>query len=92
MAGSLRLIRGVDVWELRVFVGRDSRGRVRHVQRTFRGSWRAARALWSGPVKATPPASRTTAGSRLAPTYANLSHRGFVGAWHQWDCAPSRQL
>ncbi len=42
MAGSLRLSRGVDIWELRVFVGRDSRGRVRHMQRTFRGSRRAA--------------------------------------------------
>ena len=42
MAGSLRLIRGVDVWELRVFVGRDSQGRVGHMQRTFRGSRRAA--------------------------------------------------
>ena len=42
MAGSLRLVRGADVWELRVFVGRDSRGRVRHMQRTFRGSRRAA--------------------------------------------------
>ena len=42
MAGSARLIRGDDVWELRVFVGRDSRGRVRHLHRTFRGSRRAA--------------------------------------------------
>jgi hypothetical protein len=42
MAGSLRLIRDADVWELRVFVGRDSQGRVRHMQRSFRGSRRAA--------------------------------------------------
>ena len=42
MAGSIRLIRGRDVWELRVFLGRDSAGRVRHLQRTFRGSRRAA--------------------------------------------------
>jgi integrase len=42
VAGSLRLVRGSDVWELRVFVGRDSNGRVRHIQRTFRGSRRAA--------------------------------------------------
>jgi integrase len=42
VAGSLRLVRGSDVWELRVFVGRDSNGRVRHIQRTFHGSRRAA--------------------------------------------------
>jgi integrase len=42
MAGSLRLVRGDDVWELRVYLGRDSRGRVRHLHRTFEGSRRAA--------------------------------------------------
>jgi integrase len=33
---------GPDAWELRVFLGRDGRGRVRHKSRTFRGSKRAA--------------------------------------------------
>ncbi|HWD56455.1 MAG TPA: hypothetical protein VG346_15125, partial [Acidimicrobiales bacterium] len=44
MPGSMRKRpdRGNDVWELRVFLGRDSTGRVRHKQRTFRGSKRAA--------------------------------------------------
>ena len=44
MPGSIRKRpdRGNDVWELRVFLGRDSTGRVRHKQRTFRGSKRAA--------------------------------------------------
>jgi integrase len=44
MAGSLRKRPelGADVWELRVFLGRDNRGRVRHKSRTFRGSKRAA--------------------------------------------------
>lgn len=44
MAGSLRKRPelGVDAWELRVFLGRDSRGGVRHKSRTFRGSKRAA--------------------------------------------------
>ena len=44
MAGSLRKRPelGSDAWELRVFLGRDSRGRVRHKSRTFRGSKRAA--------------------------------------------------
>src|SRR5580700_5770761 len=42
MAGSIRLKREPDTWELRVFVGRDSEGRIRHLQRTFQGSRRAA--------------------------------------------------
>lgn len=42
MAGSLRLVRGKDIWELRVYLGRDSQGRVRHVHRTFQGSRKAA--------------------------------------------------
>ena len=44
MAGSLRKRpdRGPDAWELRVFLGRDSRGRVRHKSQIFRGSQRAA--------------------------------------------------
>jgi integrase len=42
MAGSIRLRRRPDVWELRVFLGRDDDGRVRHRSTTFRGSRRAA--------------------------------------------------
>jgi integrase len=44
MSGSLRarLDRGSDTWELRVFVGRDETGRVRHRSRLFRGTRRAA--------------------------------------------------
>jgi integrase len=44
MAGSIRKRPelGPDAWELRVFLGRDSRGRVSHKSRTFRGSKRAA--------------------------------------------------
>lgn len=38
MAGSLRLVRGRDVWELRWFAGRDAAGRVRHRHATFRGT------------------------------------------------------
>ncbi len=34
--------RGPNVWELRIFLGRDSSGRVRHRSRVFRGSRRAA--------------------------------------------------
>jgi integrase len=44
MSGSLRKRpdRGSDVWELRVFLGRDPQGRVRHKSRTYRGSKRGA--------------------------------------------------
>ncbi len=42
MAGSLRLKREPDVWELRIYLGRDSTGRVRHHHETFVGSRRAA--------------------------------------------------
>ena len=44
MAGSIRrrLDRGPDTWQLRVYVGRDSNGRVRHRSHTFQGSKRAA--------------------------------------------------
>ncbi len=42
MAGSMRLVGDPDTWELRVYVGRDSEGRVRHLHRRFRGNRRAA--------------------------------------------------
>jgi len=44
MAGSIRPRpdRGTDTWELRVFLGRDRRGNIRHKSRLFRGSKRAA--------------------------------------------------
>jgi hypothetical protein len=41
MAGSLRQ-RSPGVWELRVYIGRDSAGRVRHKYATFEGTKRAA--------------------------------------------------
>ena len=43
MAGSKRLKAGQQgVWELRIFLGRDEQGRVRHKSVTFRGGSRAA--------------------------------------------------
>ena len=44
MSGSMRARtdRGRDAWELRVFVGRDATGRVRHRSQLFRGTRRAA--------------------------------------------------
>jgi integrase len=46
MAGSLRLVREPDVWELRVYVGRDPAGKVKHRYQRFVGKKRdAQRAL-----------------------------------------------
>jgi integrase len=44
MAGSIRQRpdRGEDAWELRVYLGRDGSGKVRHRSTTFRGTKRAA--------------------------------------------------
>lgn len=43
MAGSIRAVgERPDVWELRVYLGRDEAGRVRHLNRRFHGSRRAA--------------------------------------------------
>jgi hypothetical protein len=43
VAGSIRLKdHRLNVWELRIYVGRDSTGRVRHRQTTFHGSRRQA--------------------------------------------------
>jgi integrase len=41
MAGSMRQ-RRAGIWELRVYVGRDDEGRIRHVNRTVRGGKRDA--------------------------------------------------
>ncbi|WP_298334895.1 hypothetical protein [Ferrimicrobium sp.] len=38
MAGSMRLVARPDTWELRVFIGRDSLGRVKHRYVRFRGT------------------------------------------------------
>jgi hypothetical protein len=63
VAGSLRLVRGRDVWELRVFAGRDAAGRVRHRHATFRGTRREAeralaRLVADGERKPRPVSSR----------------------------------
>ena len=42
MAGSMRLVAQPDTWELRVFIGRDSLGRVKHRYVRFRGTRRQA--------------------------------------------------
>jgi hypothetical protein len=42
VAGSLRLVRAPNVYELRVYVGRDRSGRVKHRYERFAGSKRAA--------------------------------------------------
>ncbi len=42
MAGSMRLVASPDTWELRVHLGRDSSGKVKHRYLRFRGSKRQA--------------------------------------------------
>ncbi len=42
MAGSLRLVKAPDVYELRVYVGRDRSGRVKHRYERFTGNKRSA--------------------------------------------------
>ena len=42
MAGSMRLVAQPDTWELRVFVGRDTLGKVKHRSVRFRGTKRQA--------------------------------------------------
>jgi integrase len=42
VAGSMRLVQGKDMWELRVYLGRDDAGRVRHRHARFRGTKREA--------------------------------------------------
>jgi hypothetical protein len=44
LPGSIRLVRGQTTWELRVFLGRDATGRVRHRYATFHGTKRQAEA------------------------------------------------
>lgn len=43
MAGSIRQVAGkADTWELRVYLGRDAEGRVRHKHARFQGSGRVS--------------------------------------------------
>jgi hypothetical protein len=42
MAGSLRFVAKPDTWELRVFIGRDSLGKVKHPYVRFRGTRKQA--------------------------------------------------
>ncbi|MDA8026769.1 MAG: tyrosine-type recombinase/integrase [Actinomycetota bacterium] len=42
MAGSMRLVAQPDTWELRVFMGRDSLGKIKHRYVRFRGTKRQA--------------------------------------------------
>jgi len=42
MAGSMRLVAQPDTWELRVFIGRDSLGKIKHRYVRFRGTRRQA--------------------------------------------------
>ena len=42
MAGSIRLIAQPNTWELRIYIGRDSAGRIKHLHKRFQGTKRQA--------------------------------------------------
>lgn len=102
MAGSKRLIRGKDTWQLRVFVGRDSNGRVRHLHQTFHGSERAAdrelaklitaQDLAPAPVSEAPTVwgPTTTINDAITAWKANgwedLSPKTTLGYESTWNC------
>lgn len=85
MAGSIRSVRQ-DVWELRVYVGRDQYGRTRHLPLTVHGSRRAAEKelarlvadqetspapIPEEPVRWGPTRTHTTLFSRCSPARAS---------------------
>ncbi|WP_272867266.1 hypothetical protein [Ferrithrix thermotolerans] len=42
MAESMRLVKSPDTWELRIYLGRDQRGKVKHRYLRFRGTKKEA--------------------------------------------------
>jgi hypothetical protein len=80
VAGSIRLKdHRLNVWELRIYVGRDSTGRVRHRQATFhgRGPTELTRACRRTGYLTTPVAAANTAGSNKHGIEGNRS----AAAW-----------
>ena len=89
MAGSIRKRpdRGANVWELRVFTGRDSTGRVRHKQRTFRGSERAAKRELASLVAAQDFEPEVPAEPETKRWNATTTVNDAIAGWKQngWD-------
>jgi hypothetical protein len=90
--GSIRMVRDKDTWELRVYVGRDESGRVRHRHATFHGSKREAERALARlvVVNGVPDPSRCA----FQPANALLSYmngtlatsQGGVNGWERHVC------
>jgi len=108
VSGSKRLIRGKDTWQLRVYIGRDSNGRVRHLHRNFQGSARAAdrelarlvteQELLPVPIPEEPTAwgPTTTINDAITAWKANgwedLSPKTTLGYQSTWDCHVKKSI
>jgi integrase len=102
VSGSKRLIRGKDTWQLRVYLGRDSNGRVRHLHRNFQGTARAAdrelarlvteQELVPAPIPEEPTVwgPTTTINDAITAWKANgwedLSPKTTLGYQSTWEC------
>lgn len=89
MAGSMRARpdKGRDAWELRIFLGRDEQGRVRHRSRLFRGTRKAAERELARLVVAQeeqPQAVPSDTSRRWGPT---TTFNDAIEAWREngWD-------
>jgi hypothetical protein len=80
MAGSKRLKSGQKgVWELRVYLGRDEQGRVRHKRVTFRGGSREADkelTRLAAKYEGTPPPWKPQCDGATPPLSTKPSRRG----------------
>ena len=91
MAGSLRLVKAPDVYELRVYVGRDRSGRVKHRYERFTGNKRAAQRALAALVAEVDQAKK----SPVAPSALWGSATTFNAAFAAWklngwqDLSPS---
>lgn len=94
MAGSLRSRpdKGADAWELRVYLGRDSTGKVRHRSRLFRGSRRAAERELASMVTSVAEAPAPVPEERATQWGPTTTVNDAIAAWKRngWeDLSPS---
>ena len=89
MAGSLRARpdKGADAWELRVFIGRDTAGRVRHMSRLFRGTKRAAERELARLVVAQEETPGAVPDERSRPWGPSTTFNDAIAGWRDngWD-------
>ncbi len=89
MAGSIRKRpdRGPDTWQLRVYVGRDANGRIRHKSHTFQGSKRAAEKELARLVLAQDAEPQVVPDEASRPWGPNTTINDAIGGWkaNGWD-------